>query len=51
MTEIVSLRLPLSTDLEKFSLLLWQSSVPHRIAEERGMQVVWVGSELSLIHI
>ena len=45
MTEIVSLRLPLSTDLEKFSLLLWQSSVPHRIAEERGMQVVWVGSE------
>ena len=45
MTEIVGLRLPLSDDLERFSLLLWQNSVPHRIAEERGMQVVWVGSE------
>ncbi|WP_269619308.1 rhomboid family intramembrane serine protease [Zhongshania aquatica] len=46
MAEVVGLRLPLSADLKWFSQLLWQSSVPHRIAEERGMQVVWVGSEL-----
>lgn len=46
MAEVVGLRLPLSVDLERFSLLLWQSSVPHRIAEERGMQVVWVGSDV-----
>ena len=45
MAEVVGLRLPLSANLEQFSLLLWQSSVPHRIAEERGMQVVWVASE------
>jgi len=45
MTEIVGLRLPLSADLERFSLLLWQGSIPHRIAEERGMQAVWFGSE------
>jgi GlpG protein len=45
MSEVVGLRLPLSADLARFSVLLWQDSIPHRIAEERGMQVLWVGSE------
>lgn len=45
MSEVVGLRLSLSTDLAQYSALLWQGSIPHRIAEERGMQVVWVGSE------
>ncbi|CAA0087129.1 Rhomboid protease GlpG [Zhongshania aliphaticivorans] len=45
MSEVVGLRLPLNTDLAQFSSLLWQVSIPHRIAEERGMQVVWFASE------
>lgn len=45
MSEFVGLRLPVTADLEEFSALLWQLSVPHRISEERGMLVVWVGAE------
>lgn len=45
MSEFVGLRLPVTADLEEFSALLWQVSVPHRISEERGMLVVWVGAE------
>ncbi|MBB5187212.1 GlpG protein [Zhongshania antarctica] len=45
MSEFVGLRIPVTADLEKFSALLWQLSVPHRISEERGMLVVWVGAE------
>jgi GlpG protein len=45
MSEFVGLRLPVTADLEEFSALLRQLSVPHRISEERGMLVVWVGAE------
>ena len=45
MSEFVGLRIPITADLEKFSALLWQLSLPHRISEERGMLVVWVGVE------
>ncbi|MDF1693977.1 MAG: rhomboid family intramembrane serine protease [Zhongshania sp.] len=44
MSEYIGLRLPLTANLEKFSALLWQLSLPHRIAEEKGMLVLWVGS-------
>jgi GlpG protein len=45
MSEVISLRLALSEDLAVFSALLWQRALPHRIVEDRGMQVLWVGSE------
>lgn len=45
MAEHIGLKLPLDHNLQKFSRLLWQRGVPHRIAEESGVQVLRVGSE------
>lgn len=45
MTEHVALRLPLEVSLKGLSSLLWQYNIPHRITEEQGQQVLWVGSE------
>lgn len=45
MTECIALRAPLDRDLKGFSRLLWQAGLPHRIAEERGVQVLWVAGE------
>ncbi len=44
MSEYIGLRFPLSTDLADFSRFLWQQRIPHRIAEEQGDQILWVGS-------
>ncbi len=51
MSEFVGLRVPATADLEKFSALLWQLSLPHRISEERGMLVVWVGAEAHVAQV
>ena len=45
MPEIKSLEVAIERDLRPLSVYLWRSGVPHRIAEEAGRQVVWVGSE------
>ena len=45
MTAIAVFRLPLSTDLSGFVLLLRRLQVPHRVSEESGNQVLWVPSE------
>ena len=49
MTENVALRaalkLPLDVSLKTLSSLLWQYNIPHRITEEQGKQVLWVGSD------
>ena len=45
MAEIEALRVPLGEDLRRFSTLLWQQGLPHRIAEHRDEQVLWVGSD------
>lgn len=44
MPQYIGLRFPLDTDLKAFSRFLWQQRIPHRIAEEQGDQVLWVGS-------
>ena len=51
MSELVGLRIPVTADLEKFSALLWKLSLPHRISEERGMLVVWVGTEAHVAQV
>ena len=45
MTEHVALKLPLDVSLQTLSSLLWQYNIPHRITEEQGKQVLWVGSD------
>lgn len=40
-----ALRAPLDNDLTEFLQLLKQQGIAHRVAEEQGEQVLWVGSE------
>jgi GlpG protein len=44
MSEIKALEAAIEQDLRALSVYLWRSGVPHRIAEDAGLQVVWVGN-------
>ncbi|MBD2858982.1 rhomboid family intramembrane serine protease [Spongiibacter sp. KMU-158] len=45
MPDYIRLGFPLERDLAAFSEFLWRQRIPHRIAEEEGRQVLWIGSE------
>lgn len=40
-----ALRVPLNTNLEEFLQLLLQLGIGHRVTEDQGEQVLWVGSD------
>ncbi len=40
-----ALRVPLDNDLAGFLRLLQQQGIGHRVTEDRGEQVLWVGSD------
>ncbi len=40
-----ALRVPLDNDLTDFLQLLKQHGIGHRVTEDRGEQVLWVGSD------
>lgn len=48
MSEFKAVEAPLEQDLEALSVLLWKASVPHRIVEEQGKQVLWVAKEADI---
>ena len=41
---IKALSLTLHEDIRQLSIILWQHDVAHKITEERGCQIIWVGS-------
>ena len=45
MRPVQAMRLPLAVDLSGFLALLVRLQVPHRVTEEAGEQVLWVGAE------
>lgn len=45
MNAVAAMRLPLSVDLGGFVALLRRLQVPHRVTEDAGQQVLWVGEE------
>lgn len=45
MTEIRALSAGLEQDLRPLSLYLWQQSIPHRVSEHAGQQILWVRTE------
>lgn len=42
---IKALSAPLTTDLMPLSTYLWQRGIAHKITEERGQQIIWVGEQ------
>ena len=45
MTWSSALRVPLDTNLAPFLQVLAQYGIGHRVTEDRGEQVLWVGSQ------